>query len=73
MSNNIEDLIRDLINDALNEFKDYELEEVKQDAYDNTREVDYRVDNADADIDDLKNQISDLENRLDSLEQMSND
>ena len=73
MSNNIEDLIRDLINDALNEFKDYELEEVKQDAYDNTREVDYRVDSADAEIDDLKNQVSDLESRLDSLEQMSND
>jgi hypothetical protein len=73
MSNNIEDLIRDLINDALNEFKDYELEEVKQDAYDNTREVAYQVDNADADIDILKIQIDELQNRLDSLEQMSND
>ena len=71
MSNNIEDLIRDLINDALNEFKDYELEEVKQDAYDNTREVAYQVDNADADIDILKIQIDELQNRLDSLEQMS--
>ena len=71
ISNNIEDLIRDLINDALNEFKDYELEEVKQDAYDNTREVAYQVDNADADIDILKIQIDELQNRLDSLEQMS--
>ena len=73
MSNNIEDLIRDLINDALNEFKDDELEEAKQDAYDNTREVDYRVDSADAEIDDLKIEVRELQNRLDSLEQMSND
>ena len=73
MSNNIEDLIRDLINDALNEFKDYELEEVKQDAYDNTREVDYRVDSADAEIDDLKNEVRELQNRLDSLEEVSNE
>ena len=72
MSNNIEDLIRDLINDALNEFKDYELEEVKQDAYDNTREVDYRVDSADAEIDDLKIEVRELQNRLDSLEEKSN-
>mgnify|MGYP003628818897 FL=1 len=73
MSNNIEDLIRDLINDALNEFKDYELEEVKQDAYDNTREVDYRVDSADAEIDDLKIEVRELQNRLDSLEEKSDD
>ena len=73
MSNNIEDLIRDLINDALNEFKDYELEEVKQDAYDNTREVDYRVDSADAEIDDLKNEVRELQNKLDSLEEVSNE
>ena len=72
MSNNIEDLIRDLINDALNEFKDYELEEVKQDAYDNTREVDYRVDSADAEIDDLKIEVRELQNRLDSLEEKAN-
>ena len=72
MSNTIEDLIRDLINDALNEFKDYELEEVKQDAYDNTREVAYQVDNADADIDILKIQIDELQNRLDSLEEKAN-
>jgi len=68
-----EDYIADAINDALNEFKDYELNEARQDAYDNTSQVDYRVDNADSEIDDLKNQISDLENRLDSLEEVSND
>ena len=73
MSNNIEDLIRDLINDAINVFKDDELEEARRDAYDNTSEVAYRVDNADSEIDDLKNQISDLENRLDSLEEKTND
>ena len=73
MSNSIEDLIRDLINDAINVFKDDELEEARRDAYDNTSEVAYRVDNADSEIDDLKNQISDLENRLDSLEEVSND
>jgi hypothetical protein len=64
MSNNIEDLIRDLINDAIQCFADDELEEARRDAYDNTREVAYQVDNADAEIDILKN-------RLDSLEQMS--
>jgi len=73
MSNNIEDLIRDLINDALNEFKDDELGEARQDAYENTREVAYQVDNADADIDILKIQIDELQNRLDSLEEVSND
>ena len=73
MSNNIEDLIRDLINDAIQCFADDELEEAKRDAYDNTSEVDYRVDNADNEIEDLKNKVSDLESRLDSLEQMSND
>ena len=71
MSNNIEDLIRDLINDAIQCFADDELDEARRAAYDNTSQVDYRVDNADSEIDDLKNQISDLENRLDSLEQMS--
>ena len=68
-----EDYITDAIQDALNEFKDYELEEAKRDAYDNTSEVDYRVDNADNEIDDLKNKISELENRLDSLEEKDND
>ena len=71
MSNSIEDLIRDLINDALNEFKDYEIEEARRDAYDDTREVDYRVDNADAEIDDLKIEVRELQNRLDSLEEKS--
>ena len=73
MSNNIEDLIRDLINDAIQCFADDELDEARRDAYDNTREVAYQVDNADADIDILKIQIDELQNRLDSLEQMSND
>jgi len=68
-----EDYIADAINDAINEFKDDELEEARRDAYDNTSEVDYRVDNADSEIDDLKNQVSDLESRLDSLEQMSDE
>ena len=69
MSNSIEDLIRDLINDALNEFKDDELQEAKQDAYNDTREVDYRVDISDAEIDDLKIEVRELQNRLDSLEE----
>ena len=69
----VEDYIADAIRDALNEFKDYELEEVKQDAYDDTREVDYRVDNADAEIDILKIQIDELKNRLDSLEEKNNE
>jgi hypothetical protein len=73
MSNSIEDLIRDLINDAIQCFADDELEEVKQDAYDNTRQVDYRVDNADAEIDDLKIEVRELQNRLDSLEEKSNE
>jgi len=73
MSNNIEDLIRDLINDALNEFKDDELEKVKQDAYEESRQVDRRVDSADAEIDDLKIEVRELQNRLDSLEEVSND
>lgn len=73
MSNSIEDLIRDLINDALNEFKDYELEHARRDAYEETREVDYRVDNADAEIDDLKIEVRELQNRLDSLEEKSNE
>ena len=71
MSNNIEDLIRDLINDAIQCFADDELEEARRDAYDNTREVAYQVDNADAEIDILKIEIDELKNRLDSLEQMS--
>ena len=73
MSNNIEDLIRDLINDAINVFKDDELEEARRDAYDNTSEVAYRVDNADSEIDDLKIEVRELQNRLDSLEQMSDE
>ena len=68
-----EDYITDEIQDAINIFRDDELGEARQDAYDNTSEVAYRVDNADSEIDDLKNQISDLENRLDSLEEVSND
>ena len=71
MSNNIEDLIRDLINDAIQCFADDELDEARRAAYENTREVAYQVDNADADIDILKIQIDELQNRLDSLEQMS--
>ena len=71
MSNSIEDLIRDLINDAIQCFADDELDEARRAAYDNTSQVDYRVDNADADIDILKIQIDELQNRLDSLEQMS--
>ena len=73
MSNSIEDLIRDLINDALNEFKDDEIEGARRDAYDDTREVDYRVDNADSEIRDLKSEVIELERRLDSLEEVSND
>ena len=68
-----EDYIADEIQDAINIFRDDELGEAKQDAYDNTREVDYRVDSADAEIDDLKNEVRELQNRLDSLEEMSND
>ena len=73
MSNNIEDLIRDLINDAIQCFADDELDEARRDAYDNTREVAYQVDNADAEIDDLKIEVKELQNRLDSLEEVSND
>lgn len=73
MSNNIEDLIRDLINDAIQCFADDELEEVKQDAYEESRQVDRRVDSADAEIDDLKIEVRELQNRLDSLEEVSND
>lgn len=68
-----EDYIADAIQDAINVFRDDELEEAKRDAYDNTSEVDYRVDNADNEIDDLKNQVSDLESRLDSLEEKNNE
>ena len=69
----LEDYIADEIQDAINIFRDDELGEAKQDAYDDTREVDYRVDNADAEIDDLKIEVRELQNRLDSLEEMSND
>ena len=64
-----EDYIADAINDAINEFKDDELEEARRDAYDNTSEVAYRVDNADSEIDDLKIEVRELQNRLDSLEE----
>ena len=64
-----EDYITDEIQDAINIFRDDELGEARQDAYDNTREVDYRVDSADAEIDDLKNEVRELQNRLDSLEE----
>ena len=64
-----EDYIADEIQDAINIFRDDELGEARQDAYDNTREVDYRVDSADAEIDDLKNEVRELQNRLDSLEE----
>ena len=68
-----EDYIADEIQDAINIFRDDELGEARQDAYDNTREVDYRVDSADAEIDDLKIEVRELQNRLDSLEEVSND
>tara|TARA_R100000541_G_scaffold43191_1_gene50384 strand:- start:65 stop:325 length:261 start_codon:yes stop_codon:yes gene_type:complete len=68
-----EDYIANAIQDAISIFRDDELEEAKREAYDNTSEVDYRVDNADNEIDDLKNKISELENRLDSLEEKDND
>jgi len=64
----LEDYIENEIHDAINVFKDDELEEARRDAYDNTREVDYRVDNADAEIDDLKIEVRELQNRLDELE-----
>ena len=64
-----EDYITDEIQDAINIFRDDELGEARQDAYDNTREVDYRVDSADAEIDDLKNEVRELQNRRDSLEE----
>ena len=67
----LEDYIEDAIRDALNGNQEYELEQIRQDAYDDTREVDYRVDNADAEIDILKIQIDELKNRLDSLEEKS--
>jgi len=68
----LEDYIADEIQDAINIFRDDELGEAKQDAYDDTREVDYRVDNADAEIDDLKIEVRELQNRLDSLEEKAN-
>ena len=63
----LEDYIADEIQDAINIFRDDELGEAKQDAYDDTTEVDYRVDNADAEIDDLKNQLSNLQDEIESL------
>ena len=62
-----EDYIAMAIQDAISIFRDDELEEVRREAYDNIREVDYRVDNADNEIDDLKNQVSDLESKLEEL------
>ena len=69
----LEDYIEDAIRDALNGNQEYELEQIRQDAYDDTREVDYRVDNADNEISDLKSEVRELERRLDSLEEVSND
>ena len=64
----LEDYIADEIQDAINIFRDDELGEAKQDAYDDTREVDYRVDNADAEIDDLKIEVRELQNKLDAID-----
>ena len=64
----LEDYIDNEIHDAINVFKDDELDEARRDAYDNTREVDYRVDNAEAEIDDLKIEVRELQNKLDELE-----
>ena len=69
----LEDYIENEIHDAINVFKDDELEEARRDAYDDTREVDYRVDNADNEIRDLKSEVIELERRLDSLEEKAND
>ena len=63
----LEDYIENEIHDAINVFKDDELEEARRDAYEETREVDYRVDNADAEIDDLKIEVRELQNKLDEL------
>ena len=63
----LEDYIENEIHDALNGNKEYELEQIRQDAYDDTREVDYRVDNADNEISDLKSEVRDLEHKLDEL------
>ena len=68
----LEDYIENEIHDAINVFKDDELEEARRDAYDDTREVDYRVDNADNEISDLKSEVKELQNRLDSLEEKAN-
>jgi predicted nucleic acid-binding Zn-ribbon protein len=73
MSNSMEDLIRDLINDALNELIDDQLEDISNRAYDDTREVDYRVDDADKEISALKSEVRELEKRLDSLEEKYSD
>ena len=69
----LEDYIENEIHDAINVFKDDELEEAIRDAYDYSSEVAYRVDSADAEIDDLKIEVRELQNRLDSLEEVSND
>ena len=69
----LEDYIENEIHDALNGNQEYELEQIRQDAYDDTREVDYRVDNADNEIRDLKSEVIELERRLDSLEEKAND
>ena len=63
--------IEQLVDDVSN--LNIEVEEARRVAYDNTSEVDYRVDNADNEIEDLKNKVSELESRLDSLEEKSND
>ena len=68
----LEDYIENEIHDALNGNQEYELEQIRQDAYDDTREVDYRVDNADNEISDLKSEVRELQNRLDSLEEKAN-
>jgi len=59
--------IEQLVDDVSN--LNIEVEEARRVAYDNTSEVDYRVDNADNEIEDLKNKVSELESRLDSLEE----
>ena len=63
--------IEQLVDDVSN--LNIEVEEARRVAYDNTSEVDYRVDNADNEIEDLKNKVSELESRLDSLEEMSDE
>ena len=69
----LEDYIENEIHNAINVFKDDELEEARRDAYDNTSQVDYRVDNADSEIEDLQNDVRELQNKLDSLEEKNNE